>query len=345
MIRLGVVMTRSVGFSEWRRTGLLDREIRLYQNQPAVSTFFFHDENHEVEYQGIRFLRKSDIHNWELDLIKSNQVEGAELGLIAARKMSIPFILRCGFSWARFESQKSISRLNKWRSFRYEKKIAKKADFCVVSNNSDRELFEKRYRIPKNKLRVHPNYVDCENFKPGNIEEVSNRVLNVGRLAPQKNQKMLIEAMAGVPDSELLIVGEGELENELKDLAKARGVTLNISPFVNSEKLAELYRSSRLFVLSSDYEGLPKVVLEAMASGLPVITTPVQGATEVVEEGVNAYVCESDKDLLAQKINQVLESDNLQLRSNARRTVQGQYSLVKVKEMELRLYKELLGIK
>lgn len=114
-------------------------------------------------------------------------------------------------------------------------------------------------------------------------------VLSVGRLTSQKNYPLLIRAFAELPNTDkacLVILGEGELKGELVGLAKALGVESKVYfPGFVSNPFMWMRRAS-VFVLSSDYEGLSMVLIEAMACGTPVVSTDCpSGPSEVLEGG------------------------------------------------------------
>ena len=121
-------------------------------------------------------------------------------------------------------------------------------------------------------------------------------VVAAGRLSPQKNVPLLLKAFAGFsrkyPEFRLRIFGEGELREELTALA----VSLNIADKVEmpgrSTSLLEKMNSAAMFVLSSDYEGMPNVLLESMCMGMPSISTdcPSGGPRELIEDGVNGLL-------------------------------------------------------
>ena len=114
-------------------------------------------------------------------------------------------------------------------------------------------------------------------------------VLCVSRLVPIKNVALFVDAIAVVrrsrPDVRAVIVGDGPLEGALKQRASALGAgdAIRFAGYIEQEALPRWYRAADLFALSSDFDNSPNVVLEAMASGLPIVATDVGGVSEFVD--------------------------------------------------------------
>jgi glycosyltransferase involved in cell wall biosynthesis len=119
--------------------------------------------------------------------------------------------------------------------------------------------------------------------------EVDGRILSVGSLKAEKNQALLIRSFARVRQvraAKLMILGSGELEQELKDLARSLGIgdDVQFAGFIADPW--PYYASADLFVLSSDYEGYPLVLVEAMMCGVPVVATNCEsGPREILDSG------------------------------------------------------------
>jgi len=343
MIQLAVVMTKYIGFQEWQSTGLLDREIRLYQDLDGIETIFYHDEENQVECQGFQFKPKKHLHTDVIDVFKSNQFYGAEEAAEVARSRNLPFIFRCGYSWAEFERKKNISFLRKWSARRREGKLARAVEACVVSNTLDKQLFVDNYKVDKDKIFVHPNWVDVDLFSPDKTIEKKRCVISVGRLEEQKNHRLLIEAVAQLKNIALIIVGEGSLKQELLDQAKDLKVDLTIKAPMSHNNLKELMSQASLFVLPSTYEGLPKVLLETMALAVPALCTSIPEVREVIKEGWNGWYCSFSVQDMAKKIHTALVSDTTDISKNARQTIVDRFGLKKVKHMEVQLIKSLVS--
>jgi glycosyltransferase involved in cell wall biosynthesis len=114
-------------------------------------------------------------------------------------------------------------------------------------------------------------------------------VLCVSRLVPIKNVALFVDAVAVVrhrrPDVRAVVVGDGPLESALMQRASALGIgdALRFAGYVDQQSLPPWYRAADVFALSSDFDNSPNVVLEAMASGLPVVATDVGGVADFVE--------------------------------------------------------------
>ncbi len=122
------------------------------------------------------------------------------------------------------------------------------------------------------------------------------KVVAVGRLTEQKNYPLMIQAFAkfaeNYPQYQLMIYGKGHLENKLKELVLQMKLE-EIVIFVGFESnISNAIKDARMYLLSSDYEGISNSLLEAMAMGLPVISTdcPIGGSRMLIEEGVNGLL-------------------------------------------------------
>ena len=162
------------------------------------------------------------------------------------------------------------------------------ADGCVFQTEQARSWFPKRLQ---RKSKVIMNQVDERFFTPAKAG-TEGYVMTAGRLTGQKNQAMLIRAfasIAGEVEQELRIYGEGELRGELEELIASLGMEKRIRLMGASDNMPEALAGAGLFVLPSDYEGMPNALLEAMASGLCCIATacPCGGPEAVIEDGIS----------------------------------------------------------
>lgn len=137
-------------------------------------------------------------------------------------------------------------------------------------------------------------------------------VLSIGRLHPQKNQKLLLESFSDIagdhPELRLLLVGEGQEKTRLEQLIRSLRIEDRVEILDFQTDILEYYKRSTLFVLTSDWEGFGNVLVEALASGLPVISTDCRGGPRTILKGgeLGVLVPCGDRRALAQAMNAVL---------------------------------------
>lgn len=191
----------------------------------------------------------------------------------------------------------------------------------VVTANSDVALAAMMSYVPRGKLAFVPNPVVLPDRQA--TPERSTKILNVGRLVPQKNQALIIDALTYLGDGggvwTIEVLGEGPEQPNLTALLRARGMTERVSLRGWITDPSPYYLSAGIFVLPSLYEGTPNVLLEAMAYGLPcVVADCLPGALEHVEEGATGLVFRGgDAADLAEKLAILMTEPKLRARLGA----------------------------
>jgi glycosyltransferase involved in cell wall biosynthesis len=186
--------------------------------------------------------------------------------------------------------------------------ILPKADGCVFQTDDAKAWFPDKLQ---KKSRVILNDVKEEFF---DIQrEQTRNVISVGRLSKQKNHALLISAYASIadkhPDQNLLIYGAGALEAQLRQ--QITNLDLKERAFLMgpTSDVGEALSNARVFVLSSDYEGMPNCLMEALAAGVPCISTdcPCGGPRALIKDGENGLLVPiKDKEALANAIDKLL---------------------------------------
>lgn len=124
--------------------------------------------------------------------------------------------------------------------------------------------------------------------------EKDNLIVSVGRLSPQKNQKMMIDGFKELlkvkPEYRLEIYGEGEIHEEIEDYIKESELTNKVLLKGRCNELQNVLNRAKLFVLTSNYEGMSNAMMEALYMGLPVVTTSVSGTEELIVNEVNGVI-------------------------------------------------------
>ena len=168
----------------------------------------------------------------------------------------------------------------------------------VVANSDGLRKLASEF-MPALNIKVIPNGIDTEQFHPSEKKDLTKpiKALTVCRLIGRKRIDLLIKAIALAKelglDIQLNIAGDGNLMGQLQKLANELNVgdSVNFMGRVPAEQMPQLYRNNDIFVMSSTHEGMSNAMLEAMASGLPIITTRCEGVEELIKD--NGIVVES----------------------------------------------------
>lgn len=180
--------------------------------------------------------------------------------------------------------------------------LYKTARAVVFQTNAEQECFSEAVKA---KSVIIPNPVSTEGVS--RREPKGFHVVTAGRLAEQKNQKMLMDAMAlvrrEIPEANCTIYGEGELRQELESYVREKGLENTVFLPGHALDIHEKIADASAFVLTSEYEGLPNALIEAMMLGIPCVTTDYPGSEEVVEDGVTGLIVpRRDAEALAKKL-------------------------------------------
>jgi len=185
------------------------------------------------------------------------------------------------------------------------------ADAIVcVSQHMETQL---RKKLPDKPIFYCPSGVDLSTFYPESTVKRHDEIVCVGRLTTVKRYDLILEAFARIvqkyPEYRLKIMGRGELLADLQNRARVlntEGLVV-FGGVVGKEELAHILRSAKLFLMASDWEGTPKAMLEAMACGLPVVSTDV-GDCARVARGAGKVTADHSPAGLAQAVLDVLEN-------------------------------------
>jgi glycosyltransferase involved in cell wall biosynthesis len=185
------------------------------------------------------------------------------------------------------EHNTTNKRRNYWLLKQIDKLIYNKYDRIIFISKGVQNQFKKDYPNLIGKGVIINNGIPLNDFYPSNIVKINTNTINlimVASFSKQKDHYTLIKAMSILDKNYTLsLVGEGKNSTKIKTLVK----TLNLDERVHflgfRNDIAHLYRNHDIFVLSSHWEGFGLVVVEAMASGLPVIASNVEGVNEIVK--------------------------------------------------------------
>jgi glycosyltransferase involved in cell wall biosynthesis len=219
----------------------------------------------------------------------------------------------------------SVRNLSTWMgpvSRAMERAATRWADAVIVNASAVGRFMEAEVGVRKDRLRLIPNGVDLDAYRPALDDESSRRraadgsgsgevIGAVMSLTSKKNPGMLVDAAAKVvaerPQARFLVAGEGPLRRALEERIAACGLDGRFTLLGLRRDVPELLRTFDLLALTSDREGCPNVVLEAMASGVPVVATAVGGTPDLIDEGVTGrLIPPGDAGALASAILRIL---------------------------------------
>jgi len=243
-----------------------------------------------------------------------------------------------------------------------EKKLMKRSDALIaVSMYTKKELTE-FYDIDEEKIHIIYNGVDVQKFKPNKdraglrrelgLEEKQKIILFVGRLYQRKGLDTLFQSISKVvqnfKDAKFVISGEGFRQNKEKLLKLAEKLKIENSVlfvgYFPDEKLPDLYAASDIFVLPALYENFPFAILEAQATGLPVISTKVGGIPELVTNNKNGLLVEpANSEQLTEGIMILLENPEFaeELGKRARQLVKEKFAWPLITNEVVDLYSKI----
>lgn len=210
-------------------------------------------------------------------------------------------------------------------------------DVLICINKEDYALAEKRMKAKK--IVYIPGVgIDLSKFRNETINKWDKRsefripadklwILGVGELSKRKNHEILIRAVAKVEDVYLTIAGKGELQDELSSLIQELRIESRVSLIGFRKDVSELCEAADVFAFPSYQEGLPVALMEAMASGKPVICSNIRGNTDLIDEGKGGLYFEPDNlEQIVEDIKKIKLSDRCEL---------GVYNKQKIKSFDL----------
>ena len=363
---LVLFFTRGVSLRTWSMMGMLDREIAIYkrllQRDFQVSFVTYggpSDLAYTDEMQGIRILCNEtnlppasyenslcSLHEDTLsqcDVIKTNQIYGADLALHACQVFQKPLIARCGYMWSKNAAREhGVNSEAAIYARDVEKLVFGAANRVVVTTSGMQSDVVQRIPEAASKITVIPNYVDTSVFQPyPNLRDESELIF-VGRIAPEKNLTAVLEAVKPL-QVRLRIIGEGKIRPELQQRFASLDGRVIWEGNVPNSVLSRYLNSAGLFVLPSFYEGHPKALIEAMACGLPVIGADSPGIRELIRHGETGYLCAAQPSAIRHAIEELVADPALRARMgyNARQYVLTNYSLDRILKSELALLEDV----
>jgi len=314
-IGLAVFFTRGMSIQKWNETGLLEREMAFYRRlSKRVGRVYFvtYGDSEDSKYAAglspievlpnrwsLPFNLYSVLAPWlhrstlrGISIFKTNQINGGWCALLAKLLFGGKLLVRCGHIWSLQVERLGAGNVRRWLSKTIERLVLKAADATIVSSQQDAYEIERRHPLRAGSITTIGNYVDLDRFSPSQeIMRKPGRLVFVGRLEEEKNLAVLLNALVGLDDVHLTVVGDGSLRSHLEHEAGRLNLSVDFLGTVEHERLPEVLIQNEALMMPSVYEGTPKALLEAMACGVPVIATKSPGITGILTHNQNGYLC------------------------------------------------------
>lgn len=290
------------------------------------------------------------LRQWWPHIIHSHMVHANLLARVTRLFYRIPVVI---------STAHNINEGGRWREIAY-----RLTDFLTdLTTNVSRAAVDRYIKVgavPKDKIIFMPNGIDTFRFQFNlNVRlqfrkdlKLNNNFtwLAVGRFEEAKDYPNLLQAFKRVADERndalLLIAGQGTLFEEIKGMAHSLGLTEKVRFLGVRRDVPELMSASDAYVMSSAWEGLPMVLLEAAACELPIVATDVGGNSEIVLHEINGYIVPPrDSEALAAamlKMMSLSEEERKAMGRAGRAHIEENYSLDHVVDRWEKLYIELL---
>ena len=288
------------------------------------------------------------------DVVHTNSSKAGIVGRVAARRAHVRGVVHTVHGWP-FHDHQSTAAATVWRLL--ERRTARLADRLVVVADADRDKglaagvgVASQYVTVRSGLELAgygPDPAAADEVRSSLGIPVHAPVIGaVNRLSAQKDPLTLIDTFAlvarTVPDAHFVVAGDGPLRAEVQSRVDAARLNDRVHLLGLRDDVPRLLTAFDVFVTTSRWEGLPRTVLAAMATGVPVVATPVDGILDVVVDGVTGVLAPVGRpDLLAvAAVRALRDGEQLAAQAGARVTEFGAEQMVRTLE---RLYEDVLA--
>jgi glycosyltransferase involved in cell wall biosynthesis len=336
-------------FANWQDTDI--ETILAYEKQygitiknSPISRNPFSKSNFTAYNELVELIKQENI-----DYIHCNTPTGGILGRLAGKKCKVKKVI---YQAHGFHFYKGAPKKNWLIYYPIEKLLARYTDAIITINKEDYELAKEKLKLRNGgKVYYVPGVgidaaqylsntpVNNDKRKELNIPDDAFVIISVGELNKNKNNKVIISALKQLDNKNIhyVVCGIGEKEAELQAQVNEAGLADNVHFVGYRNDVNELYKIADCFTMTSLREGLPRSVMEAMASGLPCIVSKIRGNVDLIDECQGGYLCDpTDAAGFAKAINKLCSDSDL-------REKMGQYNLDKIKNFDISVVEKAMA--
>ena len=344
-MKIALFFSFQTSINTWKNNGTLDKELQIFkvlnEKYGFKYKFFTYDYDFDAldsiydfieivginskykfsNYKIIKFLSSFFIpfryrsHLKNIDLIQQNQLNGSWVSIIAKLIYKKPLFIRTGFDLYLFSINSNKNYLKRiffkiltWLGLKI-------SNLYSVTSNCDYDFLINNFKFDSQKLVIIPNWVPKIKLQDYS-KRFTNKIISVGRLEKQKNYtKLITEFKNSELDFEIDIYGSGSQQNYLKRLAQKNKVKVNFLGNIENNMLIAILQNYKFYISTAIYEGNPKSVLEALASGCVVIASDIDNHKEIIQNGINGFIVPSTNNYFEEFV-EISNKNNLDKISN-----------------------------
>lgn len=284
------------------------------------------------------------IRAYEPDLVHAHSSKAGLLARLAARLAGVSSVFTAhGFAFTENASfrRRSIAIPSEWLAARIGQSV-------IAVSRYDGALATRYGVLSRSQVNVIHNGLPDVDFRARPAEGAQVNIVMVARFAPPKAHESVLQAMTGLQGHfRLWLVGDGPTVSRVRSEAFRLGVDDHVVFLGARNDVPELLAKAHIFVLASDYEGLPISILEAMRAGLPVVASDVGGVNECVTEGSTGFLVKrGDPELIQTRLQRLIASPGLrnQMGRAGRKSFEDQFSADVMVHKTLAVYETALGL-
>lgn len=292
------------------------------------------------------------LRNERPDIVHTYLFTASLYGRIVAKLIGIPVVI---------VSERSTDNWKKKSYIWMDRVLSKVTNRVLVNAQTIKENLIKREKIPTEKIQVIYNGIDLNKFdsrrRSRNQIRESLGILNgnpvigiIGRLAKEKDHQTFLNAakiiISALPKLNFIIAGDGNLRKELESASVSLGLNNRVIFTGNTHNISDILQATDILVSTSLYEGCSNVILEAMATGLPVVASKVGGNPEIVNDGTTGIlVPPQNPNALAKAILSLLNNPQLMqsMGKNGRERIEADFLLSKMVNNTEEVYESLIN--